>query len=297
MIVSRSTITVGDRFELEIEAVYDGETIVQMPGPNTKLDPFEILSHRYDTPIEDNEGHIVARSYFTLTAFSTGQFEIPALDFRYRGIESEQEETLKTEPVTITVESVLTAESDDIRDIKAPMEIPRDWLRLILALVTGSLVALAILILWRKRKKLSEKESTQVSPVLPPHIAAYRALNRLSDSDLLDRGEVVRYHVEVSEIIRRYFAGRFDVDALEMTSQDLLASLPREVPLSLPQELLRQCDLVKFAKFEPSRTESERVLQLAYEIIEITKPRPPEPPDMNRKPGPSRIEVGHAEVN
>lgn len=271
--VSLSNITVGDHFLLTVEAVYSKDTVVQMPGPDLKLGEFELLDHHHASLSEDPQGNIVARSTYVLTAFSTGEFEIPAIALRYRVANSEKDETITTEPVLISVKSVLAADAKDIRDIKPPLEIPRDWIRLLLAFAAGAALLTVGLLLWRRHRKAARTDTAGKTPDLPPHIAALRALNRLGSSGLLDRGEVVRYHVEVSDIIRRYFAGRFGIDALEITSRELLDSLPREVSLSLPRDFLRQCDLVKFAKFEPSRSRSERVLELAYEILEATKPR------------------------
>ncbi|MGW8178386.1 MAG: hypothetical protein ACWGQW_06420, partial [bacterium] len=145
------------------------------------------------------------------------------------------------------------------------------------AFALGASLMTAMLLLWRKRRKAAQQDFESV-PKLPPHIEALRELKGLANSGLLDQGEIVRFHVEVSEITRRYFARRFEIDALEMTSEELLASLPREVSLTLPRNLLSQCDLVKFAKFKPTRSECEDVLDLAFEIVETTKPRLEPPP-------------------
>jgi hypothetical protein len=266
-------MTVGDQIVLTVEATYGPDTVVQMPGSDLQLGEFEVLDHQLPPPAKDDQGHVVARSVYTLTTFSTGELEIPALKLSYRKDQGVGEESIVTTPVGITVESVLSAESEDIRDIKPPLEIPRDWLIPILALTAAAALTTALFWLWLRKKKAVQEAELEGASGLPPHIVALKALNDLSRSGLLDRGEVVRYHVEVSEIIRRYFAGRFQIDALEKTSQEVLESLPRDVSLSLPRDLLGQCDLVKFAKFHPTRSRSERVLDSAYEIVETTKPR------------------------
>ena len=244
-----------------------------MPNAEVDLGDFELLAHEYAPIIEDDQGRVVAAAVYTLTAFSTGELEIPSLTISYRIAGENDEGSITTDPIGITVESVLTAEAEDIRDIKPPLEVPRDWLPLALAFVAGAVLMVLALILWRRRKRATEEMSSTSDPDVPPHIEAFRALNRVSQAGLLDRGEVMRFHVEVSEIIRRYFSGRFKIDALEMTSQELLLSLPGDVSLPGSQRLLGQCDLVKFAKFEPTRAQSEALLETAYEIVETTKPR------------------------
>jgi hypothetical protein len=289
--VDRDTITVGDPIVLRVEVSYSKEMVVEMPGSEIQLGEFEILDHQLSPPSEDPQGNLQTTSVYTLTAFSTGELEIPAIELSFRRENDNSEEKISTNPVQITVESVLTAETDDIKDIKPPLEIPRDWLLPAVALVVGAALMTAAILLWRRQKRKRDAEGSAGSPTLPPHIAAFRALNQLRKSGLLDRGEIVRYHVEVSEIIRRYFAGRFRIDALEKTSQELLGSLPNDITLSLPQKLLGQCDLVKFAKFRPGREQSEAVLEMAYEIVETTKPKfdslaSSESPDFEKKPVP-----------
>lgn len=271
--VNRSNITVGDPFQLTVEVSYSRDRVVEMPGPDIPLGAFELLAHHYSPLSEGDQDQVVARSIYTLTAFSTGEFEIPPITLSYRKIENGEEGSITTEPVKVTVESVLPADAEDIEDIKPPWEIPRNWLSLILACASAVVLMTLALIIWQRRRRSVQGGGPPDTPALPPHIEALKALNRLSNAGLLDRGEVVRYHVEVSEIMRRYFAGRFDIDALEMTSQQLLQNLPPEVVLSGPQKLLSQSDLVKFAKFMPSRSQSDGILKLAYEIVESTKPR------------------------
>ncbi len=69
---------------------------------------------------------------------------------------------------------------------------------------------------------------------------------------MLEQGEIKAYHVEVSEIIRRYIEGRYRVDALEMATYEVLQGLEDGgVTLCTRDQFdrfLRDCDLVKFAK-------------------------------------------------
>lgn len=274
MTASPSKITVGDQFQLIVEASYRKDTVVEMPGPDIDLGELELIDHRHMPLSEGESGLIVAQSIYTLTAFSTGEFEIPAVTLRFRVTSVEAEEqTVQTEPVIVNVESVLTSDSEGIRDIKPPLEIPRDWFVLLLAFALGAALVTLAFLLWRRRRGTAHQDAASAAPKLPAHIEALRELNRLGNSGLLDRGEIVRFHVEVSEIIRRYFARRYGIDALETTSEELLAELPGDISLALPRALLRQCDLVKFAKFEPVRSQSERMLEIAHEIVETTKPR------------------------
>ena len=76
--------------------------------------------------------------------------------------------------------------------------------------------------------------------------------------------------------LRRYLAGRYGIGALEMTSDELIDAVR---PLDLPRKsameltaLLREADLVKFAKATPEAARNEEAYQWAYYFVEETNP-------------------------
>ena len=79
------------------------------------------------------------------------------------------------------------------------------------------------------------------------------------------------YHIEVSEILRRYVEGRFNVPALEMTTWEIADGLERaRVGREFREGLRRfldQCDLVKFAKVRPDARASIEVLELGRRLV------------------------------
>ncbi|MEZ4408127.1 MAG: hypothetical protein R3A52_16870 [Polyangiales bacterium] len=77
-------------------------------------------------------------------------------------------------------------------------------------------------------------------------------------------------------MIRRYLGGMRDSDAIEMTTDELLDALRRHplpgVTMAEVEQLLGECDLVKFARYVPSHEEAERVLAMAESIVERGRP-------------------------
>jgi len=72
-----------------------------------------------------------------------------------------------------------------------------------------------------------------------------------------------------------YFSRRYQINALEATTEELIQELKKS-PLhwkhtSLISNFLGDCDLVKFAKYNPKMTETEKIYQLALQIIDETK--------------------------
>lgn len=275
--VDRDVITVGDVLTLTVEVRYDQDLAPRMPGADTPLGEFEVRDYRSEPPRASSDGKLAARSHFGLTVFSLGVVEIPSIEVSYASSDKSSEGSISTDPIEIKVVRTLTEESEDIQDIKPPLEIPRDWGPIMLAFLVGVVIAAAGIYGYRARKrKTALSQEGPGIPDRPPHELAYEALERLKRSDLLVRGEIPRFHILSSEIIRRYVEGRFRVDALEMATDEVLDGLQQEGVdqkiVSLIEGFLSQCDLVKFAKSRPSEARSLELLKLGFQIVDETSP-------------------------
>jgi hypothetical protein len=134
----------------------------------------------------------------------------------------------------------------------------------------------AALILWRRRgKPLPAIAAAPAGPVLPPHELAYRELERLLASGLLREGRIKEFHVELAEIIKRYLAGRFEIDTRERTSEEVLDAMKQARvgtgPTALVREFFSETDLVKFAKHLPVEEEVRQTVDQAYRLVDQTK--------------------------
>ncbi len=274
--VDKSRITIGDLIEYTVKVSHRKDVKVEMPGLGANLGGFEIRDYRVDEPNQE-AGRTISVYRYTVSTFLTGDFEIPPLTIRYTLPGSAKPGTLATEKIKIRVESVKPSEAGDIRDIKPPVEIPLDWKRIAVWVGAGAgLVALAIVgFLWyRRRRQGKGLLPVRQEPPRPAHEIAFEALARLEASDLLARGEVKAFYIEVSEIIRRYVEGRYGFVALEMTTEELLDALKRAGVDTEIHELFRvfldRCDLVKFAKYEPRAESHPEILALARQIVERT---------------------------
>jgi len=275
--VDRSRITIGDLIIYTVTVTHDKEIGVEMPGLGANLGEFEIRDYDVHEPMKE-EGMIVTEVGYTISTFFTGEFEIPPLIVRYFTPGDSTAKTLTTEKIKIVVESVKPSEAADIRDIKPPVEIPRNWWYLLRWFVVGgSLVGVGILvyIVYRRKKAGKGLLPIREAPPRPPHEVAYEALDRLRDSDLLAKGETKVYYTEVSEIIRQYIEGRYFIVAMEMTTTEVLEGLSgaevSEEEFQLFKTFLDRCDLVKFAKVIPSAEENDEILRMAYDIVNRTK--------------------------
>jgi hypothetical protein len=221
----------------------------------------------------------------TLTAFELGTLEIPSLDVVVTAAGG-AEEVVSTSPYAVEIVSVGTDESGDIRDIRGPVGVPMSPFRLALLILLPLLLAALLFFLARRlRSRKEDAPRPALGPLpRPAHEIALEALVALGGSGMLERGEVKPFHIEASDILRRYVEARFRVEALEMTTREVLAGL--EKAGSEPRfrdglsAFLEQCDLVKFAKVRPGTDASRELLDLGRRLVldSVSAPQPAVPP-------------------
>ena len=83
--------------------------------------------------------------------------------------------------------------------------------------------------------------------------------------------------IAVSDATRLYLEERFDLHAPERTTEEFLKELRRTHHLNADQKLtlgefLEQCDLVKFARLEPTESELRSLYRIAERLVEETVP-------------------------
>ncbi len=165
---------------------------------------------------------------------------------------------------------VPAAVTNDIRDIKPPVEIPSElgWLLTVAAILV---VTVLCYIIWRLiRKRLKEK------PPLPPEPAHVRARRRLMEALALI-AQPEPFVVAVSGAVRVYLEERFNLHAPERTTEEFLHELADSLVLTERQkaslgDFLTRSDLVKFARYEPTESELRDMHAAALRLIEETKP-------------------------
>lgn len=275
--IDKTTITIGDTVRYHVRLSRAPNVQVRWPGLAANLGAFEIRDYDKPEPREEKES-IIEEVAYTISTFDTGTFVIPPLALQYLALPDTAWRQLETERLEIRVNSVLPSEAGDIRNVKAPWELPRDWRTIILI----SAIAAAVLLLaglgyywWRRRQGKGLLPKSE-EPKRPAHELALEELQQLRASDLLQRGEVKAFYSILSEIVRRYIEGRYEVMALEMTTYEVNQAL-RKVESNLnacdeAREILEASDLVKFAKLIPPIEQGETLINRAEAFVEATKP-------------------------
>jgi len=162
--------------------------------------------------------------------------------------------------------------SNQLHDIKPPVEIPSGWTWV--GWVLGAL-ALGALLVWGWKYWKRRRAEAPAVPIVPPHV---RAKQRLREAlALIDRPR--EFCIMVSDTIRAYLEERFDFRAPERTTEEFLNEL-RQTNLLTPDQkeslghFLQRCDLVKFARYEPGEPELHDLHDAALRLVEETEPAP-----------------------
>ncbi|HSS48935.1 MAG TPA: hypothetical protein VLX28_08310 [Thermoanaerobaculia bacterium] len=233
-----------------------------------------------DAPLKTGERDGVAtwQQTLTLRAFRTGSVPLPPVTVEI----PVKQGTLRFQTpagLALAVRSVIPAEE------KNPVPKPpaamrplgigsRFWWTL------GILSALALAGLWLVRRRRKEAGAGTVEvPVLPPFEELAAELDRLAAEP-----SMLALHTRLSLALRRYLGRRLPFPAVESTTAEIQRQLlSRRMPGPIARqavELLRGCDLVKFARqdVEPlkARERVETARRLAGELESHLAPREPE---------------------
>ena len=160
--------------------------------------------------------------------------------------------------------------TNELRDIRPPVEIPNGWLWALW--FAGALIVLALLYLtWRYLKK--RQIEAAIVPPIPPHVVAKQ---KLQDALALI-GQPREFCILVSDTVRWYLEKRFDFHAPERTTEEFLHELKATDRLTPDRksslgEFLQRCDLVKFARYEPREPELRGLHASALRLVEETEP-------------------------
>jgi len=273
----KATMTIAETVLLELEAAIEPGYEVRMPKVDKVLESFGIVDWDNLGDKLDPNNRVVSTYQYRLEPFLSGTYPIPAFTFEFYDANSPEDKKyeLTTEPVDIEVTSLLGEQRAELKidDIEDVLEMPRQasytW---IWALGVVAVAAVAGLWLYLRRKQVKEL----VRIFKPAHEIAYERLRALVKEDLVGAGKIKEFYERISDILRHYIEHRFSLRAPERTTEEFLAELTNTdvLPATEKQrlgEFLQHCDLVKFAKHNPTTQQIQETFDLVKDFIDKTK--------------------------
>ncbi len=275
--IDTNDVLIGDQIKLSLEVIFPKNLRLNFPTIPDTIGKIEILAR---TPIDtiDSNAQRIMRQNLIITSFDSGYFEIPPFYFIYEKEDTKELYPIATSPLMVKFSTIPIDTADTIRDIKPPLDVPYTFEEFLPYIIGLLLLALTIylVIQFLKRRKPKHKLLQDYDPKIPPHIIALDELRKLNDEKLWQKGEIKLYYTKLTDIIRTYIERRFNIMALEMTSDEILYELEKlnldNGLIETSRKMYQIADLVKFAKFLPLPDEHSFCFNSAVEFVKSTIP-------------------------
>lgn len=283
-------ILIGDQINLILELEKPENLDVDFPVLAGNLSEYiEILRQsQVDTTVLDNNVLKLVQS-FLITSFDSGEHRIPPVWFRLN-----LDDRLDSIPTNELFLRVYTMEIDTTRgptDIKMPYDAPvtlKEVTPWILGVILLAGIIFFIFYYISRRKRNLPVFALPVRPKDPAHVVALRQLDRIRDEKIWQKDKIKEYYSQVTDVIRIYMEERFQIPAMEYTTEETLAAVASQ-PGQISEksranlsQILPLADLVKFARYHPLPDDHSLTLVNAYFFVNDTRPteiKQPEKPD------------------
>ena len=275
-VLDTNTILIGDQIKLNISVELNLNEECNWPQfTDSVYEKVEIIK-KYNLNETETENSKIISQQVVLTCFDSGSYYLPPIVFN---------ENKKTEGLLLNVNTIAINDSSammDITDTKigtkddyTPEEITekrkRFWI--MIAWIIGILLLLFLIYYLIKKYKKGESLITKRKIVIPPHITALNKLQNLNKKKLWQKGELKEYYSELSLILREYTENRFNFQALELPTSDIIRNLTQldSDLLSKLEFVLQKADNIKYAKGLSLDEENKENMKKSKEFIQLTK--------------------------
>lgn len=273
---TKDLIVIGEQFDMIMTITADRGSEVQFPLFNdTVVKHVEVVKiGEIDTSANDQNQTTFAQKV-TLTSFDSGYY---AISPRYALVNGD---SVASNPFLVAVQTIDIDTNSQYYDIKnvasadiSFVEIIKEYWPWAAGLV--ALLAIITYIVFRVSKKREEVVVEKPKPIILAHIIALNRLEELKTQQLWQEGKVKEYYSELTEILRWFIEQRFDVPALEQTTEEIMQSLRHLPGLESDSKenvhrLLYLADLVKFAKQKPVGSENDLHFEMVKSFVENHK--------------------------
>lgn len=269
--IDTTNIRIGEQFNLKISVEETDNVII----PKLELKGLEVID---SIKVDTIKNSLIKR--YVLTGFDSGSFYIPQQQIFVKN-QAYLTDSLLVNVATIAVDTS-KIKKFPIKSIKTEPFILDDfkgyiWIVLLVILAIGLLV---YFFSFRKKKEELQEE---IITIIPAFEEAISKLHQLDEKLLWQNNKIKQYYSELTEIVRNYLGRDIEIPTFEQTSDEIIMLIKiqnDEKKLGLSKEtlkiitsLLRNADLVKFAKAKPLSNEIEGDRKCAELIIKKIQPK------------------------
>lgn len=273
-----NNVLIGEHVNLTFEFRGQTEDKVTFPILGDTIGKFDIIQiGNIDT--NKNDKNLILRRIITVTSFDTGMVSLPSIPFVYERKDYDSPFVANTDELVLYFATVQLDTAAGLKDIKGPIEIPITFSEILpyilIVLGVGLLVVAIVVILYKRKRKAKAPVIEKYDPTIPADLEALQALKALENKNIWQTGRHKAYHSDLTDILRTYIHRIYDINAHELTSDEILTELrSREhsiEALDILHKILSIADLTKFAKFTPSDTQNLDSMTMAVAFVNLTK--------------------------
>lgn len=274
--IDSSTLLIGEQRVIHIQAEYP--KLVDLNFPDIPQDQklaegIEILRKTEKDTTELKGSCLRISQDLIVTSFDTGRYEIPA--FRFTSSDRNYEtDKIIVDVVTIEEDFSKSEIAGDNDIYRPPFNVKRLLQYISLVLILAGIVYIIVLIIMIRKKKTSSDLVFDNTDKRSPQEIALSELNEIKEDKIWSNGEEKKYHTQITDTLRHYFSKRFNMSAMEMTSDEMMDELKYHEETEAVEDKIKQVfklsDMVKFAKYEPSKEENEMSIVNALFIVQQT---------------------------
>lgn len=268
---------IGGEFKLTLKISVDTTAKVAFPNPKN-IGALEVIeSYKIDTVRNGGRYELIKK--YGLTQFDSGKYVIPRVTVLINN-KPYFSDSLSIEVANVPVDTL----RQKMYDIKPIAAVPssKSWIwKLFLALLL--LAGIGAFVYWYLKIRQTKKIEEEIYKT--PIEKATSLLNTLEKKQLWQKGEVKAYYSELTDIARTYIEEAIEIPAMESTTSELIeglrtASMKKKMKLTPEtienlERVLKQADLVKFAKSKPldfEITEDRKKIESSIVILDKAIP-------------------------
>ena len=273
-----ATLLMGKTTALHLEITQDKDARGFFPGE--QLDTLNAMVEIAERPAADTtdlgNNRIQINRDLIIQSFDSGMWVIKPIPYVVNG------DTAYCNQLSLKVMPVDVSQMKDIEDIKPVEEVPfnlLDWLPdYWWAWLLGLLLIAAAIWAYLAFHKKGVNPLRPTKKRLPPYEEAMLSLQNLKAAQLWQQGKEKEYFTGLTDILRVYLDRRFGINAVEMTSSQIIDTLKKNEETKAVNEqmemILEVADIVKFANARPLADDNEVAFQRAVNFVEATRPVP-----------------------
>ena len=272
--VDTTRIRIGEQIQYTISV--DKDSIKSVFFPKLNLDSLHKLEVVEALDVDSVRNRIFRK--YLITSFDSGSYVIPPQSVMIDDI-SHLTDSIYIDVLNVAVDTT-KQKLYPIKTIKKEPYTFDDFKKYLWWLL--GLLALIGLIWYLLKRRKPKEEVKEVKPAIPPFELAKKRLKELDSKQLLQQNRVKQYYVELTDILRSFIEDDLHIPALESTTDELMETITdfnSSSHLDIPKEtldklnrLLKDADLVKFAKMKPLPNEVDVHRNIAEKIIEDLHP-------------------------